>query len=153
LPRNPQNPENTDSAATRLQGTVAPDRNSATNPEESTILPTESATSSTGIAFEQDTSVPQPAARTSDPTSAGELGGAEKNQAYASASAAAINPTADFTGLDFGSTGWDAFMHASGNAGLDPTLFAGDDVDPCVGFDIPFWLGQDQYWDMLNERS
>ena len=44
-------------------------------------------------------------------------------------------------------------MQGGGNGGLGSALCAGDAMDPYAGFDIPFWLGQDQYWDMVNERG
>lgn len=40
-------------------------------------------------------------------------------------------------------------------SGLDGSIpLPGDDgLDPFAGFDIPFWLGQDQYSGMVNEWS
>lgn len=55
--------------------------------------------------------------------------------------------------FDFGSSEWNDFLQASET--LDPIipLPQGDGMDPYIGFDIPFWLGQDQYQDMLHDRS
>lgn len=55
--------------------------------------------------------------------------------------------------FDFGNSEWNEFLHASET--LDPSipLSQGDGMDPYIGFDIPFWLGQDQYQDMLHDRS
>jgi len=55
--------------------------------------------------------------------------------------------------FDFGSSEWSDFIQA--NEGLDSSvpLPQVDGMDPYIGFDIPFWLGQDQYWDMLHDRN
>ncbi|KAF3006458.1 hypothetical protein E8E13_003116 [Curvularia kusanoi] len=56
--------------------------------------------------------------------------------------------------FNFGNPEWSDFLQANetldSNAQLPPQL---DNMDPYVGFDIPFWLGQDQYWDMLHDRT
>jgi hypothetical protein len=73
---------------------------------------------------------------------------------YTNASAVPVNnPPNDFAGFNLGNTEWNTFMQAGENDGLGPTLSAGDTMDPYAGFDIPFWLGQDQYWDIINERN
>mgnify|MGYP004514308757 CR=1 FL=1 len=55
--------------------------------------------------------------------------------------------------FDFGSPERSDFIQA--NNVLDPgaPLPQMDGMDPYIGFDIPFWLGQDQYWDMLHDRN
>jgi hypothetical protein len=55
--------------------------------------------------------------------------------------------------FDLGGTEWSNFIQANETLGLDVSLPQGDGIDPYIGFDIPFWLGQDQYWDMLQDRS
>lgn len=160
-PRNPENDENGQnqspsgntaaiSDSTNLNGTRT------NNTEHPTDLSAQHTSSSTGIAFGEAASVPHSTANMSNPPSTVEFNGPERNQAYANTSSVPpLNPANDFTGFDLGNTEWDVFMQASGNAGLDPTLYTGDamSMDPCAGFDIPFWLGQDQYWGMMNERN
>jgi hypothetical protein len=125
----------------------------STDPSRPANSPREHSISSTGVTFEQTAPCPQPASLSINASSARESDGPE-NQLYANASAATVNnPQSDFTGFDLGNTEWNTFMQAGGNDGLGPTLYAGDTVDPYAGFDIPFWLGQDQYWDMINERN
>lgn len=55
--------------------------------------------------------------------------------------------------FDFGVSEWNDFLQASES--LDPSISLpqGDGMDPYIGFDIPFWLGQDQYQDMLHDRN
>jgi hypothetical protein len=125
----------------------------STDPSHPANPPREYPTSSTGVTFEQAAPGPQPASLSMNPPSARERDGPE-NPMYASASAAPVsNPSNDFAGFNLGNTEWNTFMEAGGNDGLGPTLSAGDTMDPYAGFDIPFWLGQDQYWDMVNERN
>jgi hypothetical protein len=141
------------STSEALDGTRL-DTGGASNSKHPTDLPGEHPTSSTGVTFEQAASAPQSAIHPTNPPSAREFDGSERNQMYVNASAIPTNdPASDFTGFDLGSTEWNNFMQASGNGGLGPTLYAGDTMDPYTGFDIPFWLGQDQYWDMINERN
>ncbi|KAF2108171.1 fungal-specific transcription factor domain-containing protein [Lophiotrema nucula] len=54
---------------------------------------------------------------------------------------------------DFAVPQWSDYMQA--NLNFDASVpFGGDDgSDPFSGFDIPFWLGQDQYSGMINEWS
>lgn len=55
--------------------------------------------------------------------------------------------------FDFGNPEWNDLFQASET--LDPSISLpqGDGMDPYIGFDIPFWLGQDQYQDMLQDRN
>ncbi|KAF2621566.1 hypothetical protein BU25DRAFT_426337 [Macroventuria anomochaeta] len=54
---------------------------------------------------------------------------------------------------DFGSLEWSDFIQANEALDSSAPLPQTDGMDPYVGFDIPFWLGQDQYWDMLHDRG
>ena len=51
-----------------------------------------------------------------------------------------------------GDSQWNEFMHDTG-ATFDQSMAiaGGEGLDPFSGFDIPFWLGQDQYWGMVND--
>ena len=54
---------------------------------------------------------------------------------------------------DFAVPQWCDYMQANLNF-ASTVPFGGDDgSDPFSGFDIPFWLGQDQYSGMINEWS
>lgn len=53
----------------------------------------------------------------------------------------------------FGSSEWNEFIQAHENLDLSAQLPQANGMDPYIGFDIPFWLGQDQYWDMLHDRN
>ena len=55
--------------------------------------------------------------------------------------------------FDFGSSEWSDFIQASETFDSSASLPQADSMDPYIGFDIPFWLGQDQYWDMVHDRS
>lgn len=55
--------------------------------------------------------------------------------------------------FDFGSSEWSDFLQANDTLDASASLPQVDDMDPYIGFDIPFWLGQDQYWDMLHDRN
>ncbi|KAJ8118776.1 hypothetical protein OPT61_g319 [Boeremia exigua] len=54
--------------------------------------------------------------------------------------------------FDFGSSEWSDFLQANETLDASAPLPQVDGLDPYIGFDIPFWLGQDQYWDMLHDR-
>ena len=51
--------------------------------------------------------------------------------------------------FDFRTSEWSDFLQS--NHPLTPNAQL-DSIDPYIGFDIPFWLGQDQYFDMLHDR-
>ncbi|KAF9700409.1 hypothetical protein EKO04_001499 [Ascochyta lentis] len=55
--------------------------------------------------------------------------------------------------FDFGSSEWSDFIQGSETLASNTMLPQTDSMDPYIGFDIPFWLGQDQYWDMLYDRN
>lgn len=55
--------------------------------------------------------------------------------------------------FDFGSSDWSGFLQTSDTFEASAQLPQVDNMDPYIGFDIPFWLGQDQYWDMLHDRN
>lgn len=55
--------------------------------------------------------------------------------------------------FEFGNSEWTDFMQASDTFNSSIPLPQADSMDPYIGFDIPFWLGQDQYQDMLQDRS
>lgn len=55
--------------------------------------------------------------------------------------------------FDFGNPQWTDFMQASDTFDSSIPLPQTDSMDPYIGFDIPFWLGQDQYQDMLHDRG
>jgi hypothetical protein len=55
--------------------------------------------------------------------------------------------------FDFGNSEWIDFMQASDTCDSSIPLPQANSVDPYIGFDIPFWLGQDQYQDILQDRS
>lgn len=55
--------------------------------------------------------------------------------------------------FDLGGTEWSNFIQANETLDSNASLVHGDGIDPYIGFDIPFWLGQDQYWDMLQDRN
>ncbi|KZM26416.1 DNA binding [Ascochyta rabiei] len=55
--------------------------------------------------------------------------------------------------FDFGNSEWSDCVQANENLESNTMLPQTDSVDPYIGFDIPFWLGQDQYWDMLHDRN
>lgn len=55
--------------------------------------------------------------------------------------------------FDFGNSEWTDFMQASDTFDSSIPLPQADSMDPYIGFDIPFWLGQDQYQDMLQDRG
>ena len=55
--------------------------------------------------------------------------------------------------FDFGSSEWGDFIQANEALDMSAPLPQADSTDPYIGFDIPFWLGQDQYWDILHDRS
>lgn len=55
--------------------------------------------------------------------------------------------------FDFGSSEWSDILQANDDLDTDASLPQGGGMDPYIGFDIPFWLGQDQYWDMLHDRN
>ncbi|KAH7125226.1 fungal-specific transcription factor domain-containing protein [Dendryphion nanum] len=46
---------------------------------------------------------------------------------------------------------WNDFMRTGATFDQSMTLGGGEGLDPFSGFDIPFWLGQDQYWGMVND--
>lgn len=51
--------------------------------------------------------------------------------------------------FDFGNSEWTDFMQASDTFDSSMPIPQADSMDPYIGFDIPFWFGQDQYQDML----
>jgi hypothetical protein len=55
--------------------------------------------------------------------------------------------------FDFGSLEWSDFIQANDNIDPSTTFPHAEGMDPYIGFDIPFWLGQDQFWDMLHDRN
>lgn len=55
--------------------------------------------------------------------------------------------------FDFGSSEWSDFIQANENLDTSTTLLQADGIDQYIGFDIPFWLGQDQSWDMMHDRN
>lgn len=55
--------------------------------------------------------------------------------------------------FDFGDSEWSDYLQANELFDANAPLSQLDAVDPYIGFDIPFWLGQDQYWDILHERN
>lgn len=55
--------------------------------------------------------------------------------------------------FDFGNSEWTDVMQASDAFDSSIALQQADSVDPYIGFDIPFWLGQDQYQEMLQDRN
>ncbi|KAF3044267.1 hypothetical protein E8E12_001901 [Didymella heteroderae] len=55
--------------------------------------------------------------------------------------------------FDFGNSEWTDFMQASDTFDSSIPLSQVDSMDPYIGFDIPFWLGQDQYQDILQDRG
>ena len=55
--------------------------------------------------------------------------------------------------FDFGNSEWTDFMQASDTFDSSIPLPQADSMDPYIGFDIPFWIGQDQYQDMLQDHS
>jgi hypothetical protein len=55
--------------------------------------------------------------------------------------------------FDFGNSEWTDFMQANDAFDSSISLPHKDSVDPYIGFDIPFWLGQDQYQNMLQDRN
>jgi hypothetical protein len=55
--------------------------------------------------------------------------------------------------FDFGSSEWSDFIQANETLDTSAMLPQVDSTDPYIGFDIPFWLGQDQYWDMLHDKN
>ena len=54
--------------------------------------------------------------------------------------------------FDFGTSEWSDFLQANQSLAPNAQLSPLDSIDPYIGFDIPFWLGQDQYFDMLHDR-
>jgi hypothetical protein len=54
--------------------------------------------------------------------------------------------------FDFGTSEWSDFLQANHSLAPNTQLPPLDTIDPYIGFDIPFWLGQDQYFDMLHDR-
>jgi hypothetical protein len=46
---------------------------------------------------------------------------------------------------------WDVHNGWDGRTGGDCVFQASSDPDPFSGFDIPFWLEQDEQWDLLNQ--
>jgi hypothetical protein len=156
IPRSLQSPNNIgvgDNCPPETDASEALNVGNSTDPAHPANSSREHPTSSTGVTFEQAAPGPQPASLSINPPSARESDGPE-NQMYTNASAVPVNnPPNDFAGFNLGTTEWNTFMQASENDGLGPTLSAGDTMDPYAGFDIPFWLGQDQYWDIINERN
>jgi len=75
----------------------------------------------------------------------------ENLQPYDTVSSAANN-TSNAPLFDFGSSEWSEFLQANNTLDASAPLPQADGMDPYIGFDIPFWLGQDQYWDMLHDR-
>lgn len=55
--------------------------------------------------------------------------------------------------FDFGSSEWSDFIQANETLDASAPLPQEGSMDPYIGFDIPFWLGQDQYWDILHDRG
>lgn len=55
--------------------------------------------------------------------------------------------------FDFGNPEWSDFIQANETLNSSAPLPQASSMDPYIGFDIPFWLGQDQYWDMLHDRN
>lgn len=62
-------------------------------------------------------------------------------------------PASNTPVFNFSNSEWSDFVQANETLDSDATLPQVDGLDPYVGFDIPFWLGQDQYWDMLHDRN
>ena len=54
--------------------------------------------------------------------------------------------------FDFGTSEWSDFLQTNPSLAPNTQLQSLDNIDPYIGFDIPFWLGQDQYFDMLHDR-
>lgn len=46
---------------------------------------------------------------------------------------------------------WNEFMQTGTTFDQSMAIAGGEGLDPFSGFDIPFWLGQDQYWGMIND--
>ncbi len=55
--------------------------------------------------------------------------------------------------FDFGNSEWSDLLQVNEALSANAPLPEGDGMDPYIGFDIPFWLGQEQYWDMLHDRN
>jgi hypothetical protein len=62
------------------------------------------------------------------------------------------NNTINAPVFDFGTSEWSDFLQANNSLAPNTQLPSLDSIDPYIGFDIPFWLGQDQYFDMLHDR-
>lgn len=76
----------------------------------------------------------------------------EQSQAFGITSSVPIN-NVNTPVFDFGNSEWSDYLQANELLDSNMSLPQLDSVDPYVGFDIPFWLGQDQYWDMLHDRT
>lgn len=55
--------------------------------------------------------------------------------------------------FDFGSSEWSDFIQANEALESSAPLPQAEGMDPYIGFDIPFWFGQDQYWNLLHDRN